>query len=121
MAMYINRAPGIMATPHSRAEADALGRRGPGPVRRLAAAGRRSRWRRRGATRPLQATRDEPSSSPSGPATDIVHSIALDRLTLAYLADDDIAEAVRVARGGSSCSTRSRSARSAGSSSPTAS
>ena len=76
-----------------------VGRRSPSPVRRLAACpggdrggdgvGRRC---------PLSATRDESSSSPSGPATESLHSIALDLLTAANLVDDDIAEAVRIAR-----------------------
>ena len=74
------------------------GRRSPSPLGRLAACPGGDRGGGSSATRPRPATRDGPSSSPSGPATDIVHSIALDLLTLAYLVDDDIAEAVRIAR-----------------------
>ena len=71
MAMYINRAPGIMATPHSQAEADAL----VAEVRALsdgsplvrAALAVATAWVAPPARR---RRRDESSSSPSGPATE---------------------------------------------------
>ena len=69
MAMYINRAPGIMATPHSRAEADVLRRRSPSPLRRLAARPGSARGSGVRPTCPRSATRDESPSWPSGPAT----------------------------------------------------
>jgi hypothetical protein len=70
MAMYINRAPGIVATPHSQAEADAL----VAEVRALsdnsppipAGIAVAMAW----APRPVQARRDASSISPSEPATE---------------------------------------------------
>ena len=97
MAMYINRAPGIMATPHPRAEADAL----------LAEAGALSDGSShvRAALavaefdyRPVVVEVRRIASLAERAGDGILLSIALDHLTLACLVDDDIAEAVRVAR-----------------------
>jgi predicted ATPase/DNA-binding CsgD family transcriptional regulator len=97
MAMYINRAPGIMATPHPRAEADLLVAEAQAlsdgsPLAKAALA--------------VADYGDLPTLGDSRVAAElaeragdgIVHSIALDLLTVAYLLDDDIAEAVRIAR-----------------------
>ena len=70
MAMYINRAPGIMATPHSRAEADAL----VAEARALSDGSPRAQAALAVASSSANVpdrrrARDEPSSSPSGPAT----------------------------------------------------
>ena len=96
MAMYINRAPGIMATPHPRTEADALladaGSLSDGsPVveAAIAVAGF-------GAVPALgDARRAVELAEGAGDA--VLHSIALDMLTAATVVHD-IAEAVRVAR-----------------------
>jgi len=98
MAMYINRAPGIMATPHSHAEADAL----VAEVRALsddsplipAAIAVATAWV--GPPAPREARRVVDLAERAGDG--IVHSIALDFLTLTSLVNDDIAEAVRTAR-----------------------
>jgi DNA-binding CsgD family transcriptional regulator len=98
MAMYINRAPGIMATPHSHAEADAL----VAEVRALsddsplipAAIAVAMAWA--DPPGPGEARRVVDLAERAGDG--IVHSIALDLLTLTNLVNDDIAEAVRTAR-----------------------
>ncbi len=97
MAMYINRAPGIMATTHSRAEANML----VAEARALSDGS------------PLAQAALAVAEFSDGPAVGgsqriaelaeragdgILHSIALDLLTLACLVDDDIAAAVRVTR-----------------------
>jgi predicted ATPase/DNA-binding CsgD family transcriptional regulator len=98
MAMYINRAPGIMATPHSHAEADAL----VAEVRALsddsplipAAIAVATAWA--ASPGPSEARRIVDLAERAGDG--IVHSIALDLLTMTNLVNDDIAEAVRTAR-----------------------
>ena len=98
MAMYINRAPGIMATPHSHAEADAL----VAEVRTLsdasplipAAIAVAMAWVAPSA--PGEARRIVDLAERAGDG--LVHSIALDLLTFTNLFNDDIAEAVRTAR-----------------------
>jgi predicted ATPase/DNA-binding CsgD family transcriptional regulator len=98
MAMYINRAPGILATPHPRAEADALLAEAAAlsdgsPLVRAALAV--ADW---GGDLPSLDTARR-AVEVAGPAGDgILHSIALDMLTAANLIDNDVAEAVRVAR-----------------------
>jgi predicted ATPase/DNA-binding CsgD family transcriptional regulator len=95
MAMYINRAPGIMATLHSRTEADVLlakaGTLSDGsPLARAALA--------------VAEFADVPALADSRRVVElteragdgVLHSIALDLLTLAHLVDNDIAGAVRV-------------------------
>ncbi|HWI34492.1 MAG TPA: LuxR C-terminal-related transcriptional regulator, partial [Lapillicoccus sp.] len=95
MAMYINRAPGIMATLHSRSEADVL----------LAEA----RTLSDGSPLAMAALAvaefaDVPTVVDSRRVVElteragdgILHSIALDLLTLAHLVDNDVAGAVRV-------------------------
>ncbi|MFF5290697.1 ATP-binding protein [Paractinoplanes globisporus] len=98
MAMYIDRAPGIMATPHSPAEADALVAEAralsddsPATQAALALA---TGWRDLNA--PGNALRAAELAETAGDR--ILHSIALDLLTAVRLAGDDIAEAGRVAR-----------------------
>jgi predicted ATPase/DNA-binding CsgD family transcriptional regulator len=96
MAMYINRAPGIMATRHSPAEADALIARSRAlsdgsPLARAALAV--AECPPPGIGDPRRAV-ELAERAGNG----IVHSIALDWLTSANLADDDVAEAVRTAR-----------------------
>ena len=97
MAMYVNRAPGIMATPHPPAEADAL----------LAEA--RSLSDGSPLVRAALAVAEFGYAVTAGEAGGVVglteqagdgilQSVALDQLTLACLVEDDIAEAVRVAR-----------------------
>jgi predicted ATPase/DNA-binding CsgD family transcriptional regulator len=97
MAMYVNRAPGILATTHSRAEADALLAEasslsdGSATVRAALAVAefgfQPTVADARGVVRLAERSGDG-----------LLRSIALDQLTLACLVDDDIAEAVRVAR-----------------------
>jgi hypothetical protein len=96
MAMYINRSPGMMGTPHSQAEADAL-------IAKSQALSDGS---------PLaQASLAVAECPPPGvgdprravelaerAGDGIVHSIVLDWLTSADLAADDVAEALRIAR-----------------------
>ena len=97
MAMYINRAPGIMATPHSQAEAGAL----VAEVRALsddsppiqAAIAVATAWAP--LPGPAEARRVVDLAERAGDG--IVHSIALDLLTLTNLVNDDVAEAVRTA------------------------
>ncbi len=97
MAMYINRAPGIMATQHSRAEADAL----VAEARALSDGSPLAQ-----AALAVAEFGDQPAVGDARRVAElaeragdgILHSIALDLLTLACLVDDDIAEAVRVAR-----------------------
>ena len=97
MAMYINRAPGIMATPHSRAEADALVAEaralsdGSPLVQAALAVAEFGDPPAVGDARRIVELAERAGDG-------ILHSIALDQLTLACLVDDDIAEAVRVAR-----------------------
>ena len=98
MAMYINRAPGIMATPHSRAEADALLAEArtladDSPLAQAAFAVATG-WYDLTALDGAQQAVETAERAGDG----ILHSIALDRLTAANLASDDIAEAARVAR-----------------------
>jgi predicted ATPase/DNA-binding CsgD family transcriptional regulator len=98
MAMYINRAPGIMATPHSRAEAEAL----VAEARALsddsppaqAAIAVATGWVER--PTPGDARRVVEVAERAGDG--IAHNIALDLLTAASLDNDDITEAVRIAR-----------------------
>ena len=97
MAMYINRAPGIMATPHPRAEADvlvaearALSDGSPLAQAALAVA--------EFGELPTIGDAQRVAELAERAGDGVVHSIALDQLTLACLVDDDIAEAVRVAR-----------------------
>ncbi|WP_433385458.1 ATP-binding protein [Actinoplanes sp. CA-142083] len=97
MAMYINRAPGIMATPHSAAEADAvlaeaLACSDDSPVVRAAFAVATA-WR--DLTAVGEARRAVELAERAGDG--ILHSIALDLLTATHLAGDDVAEAGRVA------------------------
>ena len=97
MAMYINRAPGIMATPHSQAEAGAL----VAEVRALsddsppiqAAIAVATAWAP--PPGPAEARRVVDLAERAGDG--IVHSIALDLLTLTNLVNDEVAEAVRTA------------------------
>jgi predicted ATPase/DNA-binding CsgD family transcriptional regulator len=97
MAMYINRAPGIMASQHSQAEAGALIAKSQAlsdgsPLAQAALA--------------VAECHPPPGAGDPRRAVELakraddgtVHSIALDWLTVANLADDDIAEAVRTAR-----------------------
>ncbi len=97
MATYVNRAPGIMATLHSRAEADAL----------IAEA--RSLFDDSPLAQAALAVAEFGQQPTIGDARrvarlaecagdGVLQSIALDLLTLACLVDDDIAEAVRVTR-----------------------
>jgi predicted ATPase/DNA-binding CsgD family transcriptional regulator len=98
MAMYINRAPGIMASPHSRAEADVLLAEarslsdGTALARAALAVAEFHGQPTVGDARTTAALAERAGDA-------ILHSIALDQLTLACLVADDIAEAVRVARG----------------------
>jgi predicted ATPase/DNA-binding CsgD family transcriptional regulator len=97
MAMYINRAPGILATPHSHAEADAL----VAEARTLAddsplipaAIAVATAWVAPPASGEARRVVDLAERAGDG----LVHSIALDLLTLNNLINDDIAEAVRTA------------------------
>ncbi len=97
MAMYVNRAPGIMASQHPPAEADALlveaGSRSDGsPVVRAALAVAKFGFQPTvGEARQVAELADRSGDG-------VLRSIALDQLTLACLVDDDIAEAVRVTR-----------------------
>jgi hypothetical protein len=96
MAMYINRAPGIMATQHSPTEADAL----------IAEA--RSLSDGSPLAQAVLAVGECPPPGVGDPrravelaeraGDGIVHSVALDWLTSANLADHDVADAVRTAR-----------------------
>ena len=98
MAMYINRAPGILATPHPRAEADALVAEAralsDGSPLAQAAIAVAAAWVPR--PTPGEARRVIELAERAGDG--LAHSIALDLLTLANLVDNDIAEAVRTAR-----------------------
>jgi predicted ATPase/DNA-binding CsgD family transcriptional regulator len=99
MAMYINRtATGIMATPHSHAEADALLAEAralsEGPPPAQAAVAVATAWA--ALPTPGDARRVVELAERAGDG--IAHSIALDLLTYANLLDNDIAEAVRTAR-----------------------
>jgi predicted ATPase/DNA-binding CsgD family transcriptional regulator len=98
MAMYINRAPGIMAAPHSRAEADALvaearalSDASPAALAAIAVATGWAAWPTAGDVRRVVelAQRD---------GDGVLHSIALDLLTSSNLVDNDIAGAQRSAR-----------------------
>jgi predicted ATPase/DNA-binding CsgD family transcriptional regulator len=98
MAMYINRIPAIMATPHSQAEADALVAEAralsDGSPLAEAAIAVATAWF-------AFATPDDTRTlvelaERAGDA--IVHSSALDLLAAVNLVNDDIAEAVRTAR-----------------------
>jgi predicted ATPase/DNA-binding CsgD family transcriptional regulator len=97
MAMYINRASGILATRHTRAEAEALLAEATAlsdgsPLVRAALAV--AEW---GELPSLDGARR--AAALAGPTGDgILHSIALDMATAANLIDNDVAEAVRVAR-----------------------
>ena len=96
MAMYINRADGIMATPHSQAEADALIAKSRAlsdgsPLAQAALAV--AECPPPGVGDPRRAVELAERAGDG-----IVHSIALDWLTSANLADNDVAEAVRTAR-----------------------
>ena len=96
MAMYINRAPGIMATPHSRAEAEVL----VAEARALSDGSSLTQ-----AALAVAEFGDVPTVGDSRRVAElaewagdgILHSIALDLLTVACLVDNDIADAVRVA------------------------
>jgi len=97
MAMYVNRAPGIMATVHPKAEADALVAEaralsdGSPPVEAALAVAEFSIQPTVGDARRVAGLAERAGDG-------IAYSIALDQLTLACLLDDEIAEAVRVAR-----------------------
>jgi predicted ATPase/DNA-binding CsgD family transcriptional regulator len=98
MAMYINRAPGIMATPHSGAEADALlaearvlSDDSPLTEATIAVA---TGW----VAKPPVGDALRVVGMAERAENAIVHSIALDLSTIANLDNDDIAEAVRTAR-----------------------
>jgi hypothetical protein len=97
MAMYVNRAPGIMAVPHSRAEADALVEQarslsdGSPLVQAAIAVAEFGYQPTVGESRRVAGLAERAGDG-------ILHSIALDQLTLAHLVDDDIAGAVRAAR-----------------------
>jgi len=97
MAMYLNRAPGIMSAPHTDAEADELVAEatalsdGSPPIQAALAV---TRWG--GVPSPGDARRVVEMTGLAGDA--ILHSIALDMLTAADLMGDDIAEAVQIAR-----------------------
>jgi predicted ATPase/DNA-binding CsgD family transcriptional regulator len=98
VAMYVNRAPGILATAHPQAEADALlaeaGALSDGsPVVKAALAV--AEFGFQPAIGDARAAVRLADRSGDG----VLRSIALDQLTLACLVDDDIAEAVRVTRG----------------------
>ncbi len=95
MAMYINRAPGIMATLHSRTEADVLlakartlSDRSPLAEAALAVA--------EFADVPAVADSRRVVELTERAGDGVLHSIALDLLTLAHLVDNDVAGAVRV-------------------------
>ena len=96
MAMYINRAPGIMATPHSRAEGDVLVAEARAlsdgsPLAQVAlAVAEYSDLPTVGDSRRVAELAERAGDG-------ILHSIALDLLTFTCLVDDDVAEAVRVA------------------------
>jgi predicted ATPase/DNA-binding CsgD family transcriptional regulator len=108
MAMYINRAPGILATPHSPAEADALTAEArtlsDGSPRAQAAIAVATGWagaapRRPPGADPLIVEEARRVVDVAERARDgIMHSVALDLLTFVNLNNDDIAEAVRIAR-----------------------
>ncbi|MBO3751141.1 ATPase [Streptosporangiaceae bacterium NEAU-GS5] len=99
MAMYVNRAPGIMAGIHTRAEADALVAEArslsDGSPLAQAAFAVAEGW----ADPPTAITRDARRAvelaERAGDA--LVHSIALDMSTFADLVTNDIAQAVRTA------------------------
>jgi predicted ATPase/DNA-binding CsgD family transcriptional regulator len=100
MAMYVNRAPGIMARIHPQAEADALVAEARAlsdgsPLARAATA-LASGWIDSPTATVDDARRTVEIAARAGDG--IVHSIALDMLTSAYLIDGDISEAVRTAR-----------------------
>ena len=97
MAMYINRAPGIMSTQHPPAEADALTAEAVAlsdgsPA--LRAALELTDWSDMNALD--RARRSAALAEPAGDG--ILHSIALDLMTSADLVESDIAGAVRVSR-----------------------
>ena len=97
MAMYINRAPGIMATPHSQAEADALvadarALSDGSPVAQAAIAAAEY-----GYYVPVLGDARRAVELAERAGDGILHSIALDMLTAASLVDN-IAETVRIAR-----------------------
>ena len=96
MAMYINRAPGIMASLHSRTEAErllaearAFADESPFATAALAVA--------EFADVPTIADAQRVAELAQQAGDGILHSIGLDQLTLAYLVDNDVAGAVRVA------------------------
>jgi predicted ATPase len=97
MAMYINRSPGIMGTPHTRAEADVL-------VAEARALSDGSPLAQAALTlaefgeMPTIVDAQRVAELAERAGDGVVHSIALDQLTLACLVNDEIAEAVRVAR-----------------------
>jgi predicted ATPase/DNA-binding CsgD family transcriptional regulator len=108
MAMYICRAPGILATPHSLAEADTLTAEArtlsdASPVAEAAIALAMG-WAGAAPRRPLDA--DPPLVEDARRVVDvaeragdgIMHSTALDLLTYVSLNADDVAGAVRIAR-----------------------
>ena len=108
MAMYINRAPGILATPHSLAEADALTAEArtlsDGAPLAQAAIAVATGWAVAAPHLPPGA--DPPTVEDSRRVVDIaeragdgiMHSVALDLLTFVNFDSGDIAEAVRTAR-----------------------
>ena len=93
MAMYINRADGIMATQHSQAEADAL----VAEARALSDGSPLAQAALAVAECPPPGVGDPRRAVELAERAgdEIVLSIALDWLTSANLADDDVAEAVR--------------------------
>ncbi|GIJ62312.1 ATP-binding protein [Virgisporangium aurantiacum] len=97
MAMYINRAPGIMATRHPRSEADeliteavAVSGGSPGGNAALAMAD----W----GQLPAHGTAMRLAELAERTGDGILHSIALDMSTAAALIDNEIGDAVRVVR-----------------------
>jgi predicted ATPase/DNA-binding CsgD family transcriptional regulator len=96
MAMYINRSPGIMATPHPGAEADALIAEATalsdGSLPNLAALVV-TEWSDLSVLDRAQRTAELAGRSGDG----ILRSVALDKVTAVCLTINDIAEAVRTA------------------------
>ena len=98
MAMYINRTSGIMATPRSRAEVDALlaeaRAMSDGSPPTQAAIAVAAAW----VAVPSLGDARRVAELAERAGNGIAHSIALDLLTYATLLDNDIAEAVRIVR-----------------------
>jgi predicted ATPase/DNA-binding CsgD family transcriptional regulator len=97
MAMYVARAPGIMATPHPPAEADAL-RAEAGALSDGSALVRAALAVAEFVFQPAVGDARRTAELAERAGDGVLHSIALDQLTLACLVDDDIAGAMLVAR-----------------------